>query len=463
MVFGGRTAANFASRASLMLSWLVRFAFKHVCPVQLMEADEQPHAVERWQTVLDWFALARQSEASGKDMVELLPAFISFFIDDFPMVSIAGFGRVVLTVFAALLDVLGLDPQMKKVVPEGDFRQQGVVMGVFIDLEAMTASIPPDKVVKAQRLLAPFVDGRQEHKLMDDGRATDRAAPGAIELDVRSVGRWAVPSVTDRLGAQSGGQERLLLIDDRATPRVLVVAEGVTAVELRGNDSVPPEYMLSPWKWVDSPVTGASRELSTLSGAGGAFYNGMWGLCKWSNEEVKELDIFELEALMCVLWIATLLDINPASELLRGRRFVFRNDNKPWCYACNDKDSAKPAIAVLYWSGYTRCSRYTPFGCIWTGSHQPRIRSPTQLAERSGIVSTPLLLLTSIPHPLCVVYRCYTALVDSLTHDFNEKMGEGHAPTSFTPLLPPIFWGVPGGGRGVCGGVRSAKQLNVKR
>jgi hypothetical protein len=53
----------------------------------------------------------------------------------------------------------------------------------------------------------------------------------------------------------------------------------------------------------------------------------------------------ELEALMCVLWIATLLDINP--ELLRGRRFVFRNDNEPWCYACNDNDSAKPAIAVL--------------------------------------------------------------------------------------------------------------------
>ena len=24
-----------------------------------------------------------------------------------------------------------------------------------------------------------------------------------------------------------------------------------------------------------------------------------------------------------------------------------RNDNKPWCYACNDNDSAKPAIAVL--------------------------------------------------------------------------------------------------------------------
>jgi hypothetical protein len=32
-----------------------------------------------------------------------------------------------------------------------------------------------------------------------------------------------------------------------------------------------------------------------------------------------------------------------------------------------------------------------------------------------------------------------------------------------TPSLPGLFWGVPGGGRGVCGGVRSANQLKVTR
>ena len=48
------------------------------------------------------------------------------------MISIAGFGRAVLAIFAALLDVLGLDPQMKKVLPEGHFTQQGVVMGVYV-------------------------------------------------------------------------------------------------------------------------------------------------------------------------------------------------------------------------------------------------------------------------------------------------------------------------------------------
>jgi hypothetical protein len=80
--------------------------------------------------------------------------------------------------------------------------------------------------------------------------------------------------------------------------------------------------MVSPWKWIDSPVTDASRELSSLSGGGGAFYNGMWGICKWTEEEVTELDIMELEGLMCVLWIATLLDINPEHSKGVGSPFV---------------------------------------------------------------------------------------------------------------------------------------------
>ena len=65
-------------------------------------------------------------------MQALVPAFISCFIDDYPMLSLAGFGRAVLAIFASLLDVLGLDPQMKKVLPEGDFSQQGMVMGVYV-------------------------------------------------------------------------------------------------------------------------------------------------------------------------------------------------------------------------------------------------------------------------------------------------------------------------------------------
>jgi hypothetical protein len=34
---------------------------------------------------------------------------------------------------------------------------------------------------------------------------------------------------------------------------------------------------------------------------------------------------------------------------------------------------------------------------------------------------------------------------------------------ALTPLLLRLFWGVPGGGRDVCGGVRSANQPKVTR
>ena len=50
-------------------------------------------------------------------------AFTNFFIDDFPMLSVAGVGRAVLSTFAALLYALGIEPQGKKVLPEGDMLQ----------------------------------------------------------------------------------------------------------------------------------------------------------------------------------------------------------------------------------------------------------------------------------------------------------------------------------------------------
>ena len=344
MAFGGRASANFASRASLLLSWLVRFAIANVCPVQLMQADRQPGASERWKTVLDWFALARQKSEVGEDMIELVPAFISFFIDDFPMVSIAGFGKVILTVFAALLDVMGLDPQMKKVLPEGDFKQQGLVMGVFVDLKNMTASVPPDKVFKAQCMLEPFLcDDVGETPVLLDTKAIEQLL-GLLNWmsEVLVTGRFHLAQIVSamRSASRHGYCTR--------TPQLRRECIWWRTILNKWNCValiVPPEYMISPWKWIDSPVTDASRELSTLSGGGGAFYNGCWGLCKWTPHEVEELDIFELEALMCVLWIATLLSIDP--QALQGRRFTFRNDNKPWYYACNANKSAKPAIAIL--------------------------------------------------------------------------------------------------------------------
>ena len=78
---------------------------------------------------------------------------------------------------------------------------------------------------------------------------------------------------------------------------------------------------------------------------GGGFYNGLWTAVKWSVEELTELDIMELEALMYVIFLKMLIDRDPA--IVSGRRFVARNDNQPWVAAANSNDSSKPAIAVL--------------------------------------------------------------------------------------------------------------------
>jgi hypothetical protein len=41
-----------------------------------------------------------------------------------------------------------------------------------------------------------------------------------------------------------------------------------------------------------------------------------------------------------------LIDKDPS--LVQGRRFVARNDNKPWVFACNSNDSTKAAIALMF-------------------------------------------------------------------------------------------------------------------
>jgi hypothetical protein len=66
---------------------------------------------------------------------------------------------------------------------------------------------------------------------------------------------------------------------------------------------------------------------------------------KWSEEELEELDIMELEALMYCIFLKMIIDKGP--RLVQGRRFVARNNNEPWVCACNSNDSNKPAIAVL--------------------------------------------------------------------------------------------------------------------
>ena len=52
------------------------------------------------------------------------------FVDDTPMLTVGRLGRAVLSAFTSLVELLQIDVQYAKVLPEGNFSSTGVVMGV---------------------------------------------------------------------------------------------------------------------------------------------------------------------------------------------------------------------------------------------------------------------------------------------------------------------------------------------
>jgi hypothetical protein len=122
MMFGCRAAASFASRVSGFICWLMDRVLDKVCPVKLARADRNPNATAKWAKVISLFNALRQAQLEGKDSHEPVLAFANMFIDDFPMLGVQGVGRAVLVTFASLLAALGVLPQGKKVLPEGDFQ-----------------------------------------------------------------------------------------------------------------------------------------------------------------------------------------------------------------------------------------------------------------------------------------------------------------------------------------------------
>jgi hypothetical protein len=122
MMFGCRAAASFASRVSGFICWLMDRVLDKVCPVKLARADRNPNATAKWAKVISLFNALRQARLEGKGSHEPVLAFANMFIDDFPMLGVQGVGRAVLVTFASLLAALGVLPQGKKVLPEGDFQ-----------------------------------------------------------------------------------------------------------------------------------------------------------------------------------------------------------------------------------------------------------------------------------------------------------------------------------------------------
>ena len=134
MMFGCRAAAMFASRVSGWITWLLDKAIDQIDLEELAKGDLNPGAPEKWNKLLAMVQelyetrVVKSVDTDGKKAhtYEQGPvlAFANFFIDDFPMLGVAGIGKAVLSIFAALLYTLNVDPQWKKVLPEGDFAQQ---------------------------------------------------------------------------------------------------------------------------------------------------------------------------------------------------------------------------------------------------------------------------------------------------------------------------------------------------
>ena len=129
MMFGCRAAASFASRVSGFITWLLDKVIDEIDLEALAREDTNPGAHERWGALLAMVKELYETREVGDDnKAKYAPgpvlAFANFFIDDFPMLGVAGTGKAVLSVFTALLYTLNVDPHWKKVLPEGDFAQQ---------------------------------------------------------------------------------------------------------------------------------------------------------------------------------------------------------------------------------------------------------------------------------------------------------------------------------------------------
>ena len=130
MMFGCRAAASFASRVSGLITWLMERVIDEIDLEELARQDRNPGASAKWAKLMSMVRelsehrVVVDGKATYPHTPVLVLAFANFFIDDFPMLGVAGMGKAVLSVFASLLATLGVQPQWKKVLPEGDFAQQ---------------------------------------------------------------------------------------------------------------------------------------------------------------------------------------------------------------------------------------------------------------------------------------------------------------------------------------------------
>jgi hypothetical protein len=213
-------------------------------------------------------------------------------------------------------------------------------MGVDVDLahDPPVASIPEDKVAKVKRYLRQVLNAKVgAHK---DLQFWEELL-GILNWmsSVLVSGRFHLSQIVSarRAAAYQGGMRCSAGLQAECQWWWDVVTKWNRVAIL-----LPPVHAQAPFDIANSPTTDAA---GGVGGGGGGFFAGMWCAVKFSQYEIENLDIMELEAMTYCIFLKMLIDRDP--KLVQGRRFTARNDNQPWVAACNSNDSSKPAIAVL--------------------------------------------------------------------------------------------------------------------
>ena len=227
-------------------------------------------------------------------------------------------------------------------------------MGVLLDLEAETAEVPQDKVLKTRKALEK---ARAQHWIGADAVASLLGLMGFC-AQVLVPGGWRTcwTVVALRTSAVNG----------------FAPMNGYWQAELDWWLRLLADWnrvaMMVPPAWVEpehaahmAPFTDASRALGgdgrTYSGGAGAVFENLAMQFDFSDEEIMWLEICDLEGLVHVLWLAKLCERCP--EKLAGKRFVTWCDNQAFVGAVNAHQSNEPTLAFLLEVLHDLMARYS--------------------------------------------------------------------------------------------------------
>jgi hypothetical protein len=107
MMFGCRAAANWAQRGTGLLAWLLQKATDRIVPASKAVRSAYQHLLRT---------------GAPKRLLQL--ASVHHYIDDVPVLTLRSEQEAVEMVMASLWKTLGVEPQGKKVWPEGGFESQ---------------------------------------------------------------------------------------------------------------------------------------------------------------------------------------------------------------------------------------------------------------------------------------------------------------------------------------------------